>query len=229
MPVNSCEWLEGPDPNMNEQVELLLRILCDTLPIDGADAAYLFAETEPNQDSVFVVARELLRRDAVGKILISDCDPKCGYIGAAAYRQAMAASGIPAETIEDVATEPTEILHTLIESKAVVRHAKARGYRSLIIVSVPFHQERAFITAVSVALADYPALKLYSQPGRAQPWDETVTHSQGVLQGTRAELVVAEQQRIEKYTAQGDLAPRAQVLEYLRRRDSRWKRLANAR
>jgi len=204
---------------VNERIELLLRILCDTLPAEPADAAYLFAETEPNQDSVFVVARELLQRDAVGKILISDCKPKSGYIGAAAYRQAMVASGIPAEAIEDVAMEPTEILHTLIESKAVVRHAKARGYRSLIIVSVPFHQERAFITAVSVALADYPALKLYSQPGQTQPWDEIVTHSQGVLEGTRAELVAAEQDRIEKYTAQGDLAPRAQVLEYLRKRD----------
>jgi len=206
---------------VNEQVELLLRILCDTLPAERADAAYLFAETEPNQDSVFVVARELLQRDAVGKILISDCEPKSGYIGAAAYRQAMVASGILQGVIEDVAMEPTEILHTLIESKAVVSHAKARGYRSLIIVSVPFHQERAFITAVSVALIEYPALKLYSQPGRAQPWDEIVTHSQGVLQGTRAELIAAEQQRIENYTAQGDLAPRARILEYLRTRDSR--------
>jgi hypothetical protein len=46
-----------------------------------------------------------------------------------------------------------------------------------------------------------------------------VTHSQGKLTGTRAELVAAEQERIEQYTAQGDLAPRGQVLEYLRTRD----------
>lgn len=75
------------------------------------------------------------------------------------------------------------------------------------------------MTAVTVALSEYPELKLYSRPGRAQPWDEVVTHSQGVLQGTRAELIAAEQQRIEKYTAQGDLAGRNRILEYLRTRD----------
>jgi len=51
--------------------------------------------------------------------------------------------------------------------------------------------------------------------------DEVVTHSQGILTGTRAELIAAEQERIDKYTAQGDLASRAQVLEYLRTRDGK--------
>jgi hypothetical protein len=206
------------EPNVNESVELLLRILCDTLPAERADAAYLFAQTEPNQESVFAVARELLERGAVGKILISDCDPKCGYIGAEAYRQAMIDLGIAAEAIEEVPMEPTEILHTLIESKALVQFAQARRYRSLVVVSAPFHQERAFMTAVTAALWDGPELKLYSQPGQGQPWDEVVTHSQGILKGTRAELIAAEQERIDKYTAQGDLACRARVLEYLRQR-----------
>jgi len=142
------------EPNVNEPVELLLRILYDTLPAERADAAYLFAQTEPNQDSVFVTARELLERHAVGKILISDCHPKCGYIGAAAYRQAMIDFGIPADAIEEVPMEPTEILHTLIESRAIVQHANAKGYRKLVIVSAPFHQERAFMTAVTAALWD---------------------------------------------------------------------------
>jgi hypothetical protein len=48
-----------------------------------------------------------------------------------------------------------------------------------------------------------------------------VTHSQGILTGTRAELIAAEQQRIEKYTARSDLAGRARVLQYLRMRDGR--------
>ncbi|UCD52053.1 MAG: hypothetical protein JSW27_05325, partial [Phycisphaerales bacterium] len=130
------------EAKVNERIELLVRILCDTLPAERADAAYLFAQTEPNQGSVFPVARELLERGMAGKILISDCDAKCGYIGATAYRQAMIASGISEEAIEDVPMEPTEILHTLIESKALIRHARAKGYRTLIVVSAPFHQER---------------------------------------------------------------------------------------
>jgi len=204
---------------VNRRIELLLRILCDTLPSERLDGAYLYAQTESNQDSVFAAARDLLERDAVGKLLISDCDAKCGYIGAAAYRRAMVDFGIAAEAIEEVPMEPTQILHTLIESKALVRFAQARRYRSLVVVSAPFHHERAFMTAVTAALWDYPELKLYSRPGRPQRWDEVVTHSQGTLQGTRAELIAAEQQRIERYTAQGDLATRDRILEYFRRRD----------
>ena len=205
---------------MNRQIELLLRILCDTLPSKRLDGAYLYAQTEPNQNSVFAAARDLLERDAVGKILISDCNPKSGYIGVAAYRRAMVDFGIAEEAIEQVPMVPTQILHTLIESKALVRFAQARGYQSLVVVSAPFHHERAFMTAVTAALWNYPTLKLYSQPGRTQRWDEVVTHSQGILKGTRAELIAAEQQRIEKYTAQGDLAGHAQVLQYLRDREN---------
>ena len=203
---------------MNEQAELLLRILCDTLPTE-VDAAYLYGQTESNQESVFVAARTLLERGAVGKVLISDCRPKSGYIGAAAYRRAMVKFGIAAEYIEEVPMEPTEILHTLIEARTLVRFAQAKGYKTLIVISAPFHQERALMTTVTAALSDYPQLKLYSLPGQPQRWDEVVTHSQGILKGTRAELIAAEQERIEKYTAQGDLAPRAEVLQYLRTRD----------
>ena len=208
-----------PGTRVNVQTELLLRVLCDTLPTGRADAAYLFAQTEPNQESVFATARELLARDAAGKILISDCHAKCGYIGATAYRQAMIDFGIPETAIEDVPMEPTEILHTLVESRAVVRFARTKGYTTIVVISAPFHQERAFMTTVTAALSDYPQLKVYSHPGRPQPWDENVTHSQGILEGTRAELIAAEQERIEKYIAQGDLAAREKVLHYLRTRD----------
>ncbi len=202
---------------MNDQIELLLRILSDVLP-ERADAAYLFAETEPNQESVFWAGRQLLAHGRVGKLLISDCTPKSGYIGAAAYRRAMVDYGIAASAIEEVPMEPTPILHTLIEAQTVVRHARSRGYRTLVVTSVPFHQERAFITVVSAAIKAYPALQVYSHPGRAQPWDELTVHSQGKLRGTRAELIAEEQKRIDLYTAQGDLLPRGDIIAYLRAR-----------
>jgi hypothetical protein len=204
--------------DMNEQVELLLRILCD-VPPERADAAYLFAETEPNQESVFYAGRQLIEEGRVGRLLISNCTPKSGYIGVTAYRQAMVAYGIAPEAIEEVPMEPTPILHTLIEAQTTIRHAQAKGYKSLVVTSVPFHQERAFITVVSAALRAYPSLKVYSCPGRPQPWDEVTVHSQGKLRGTRAALIAEEQKRIDLYTAQGDLLPRAQILAYLRSRD----------
>lgn len=204
---------------MNERIELLLRVLCDLVP-PRADAVYLFAQTEPNQASVFEAARRLLDRKVVGRVLISDCNAKSGYIGADACRKAMVRAGIPQEAIAEVPMEPTEILHTKIEAQAVVRFARTQGYRTLILASAPFHQERAFMAVVTAALRDLPDLKVYSVPGKAQPWDEVVTHSQGTLRGTRAELIDSEQRRIETYTAQGDLACRADVLKYLRRRDT---------
>jgi len=204
---------------VNERTELLLRILCDVLP-SRAEALYLFAQTEPNQESVFGAARGLLHRRIVGRIWISDCAAKSGYIGASAYREAMVRSGIPRKTTEEVPMEPTEILHTQIEAQQVVRFAKAQGLSNLIVTSAPFHQERAFMAVVTAALREYPSLRIYSLPGKAQRWDEVVTHSQGILTGTRADLIESEQQRIETYTAQGDLACRAEVLRYLRRRDA---------
>jgi hypothetical protein len=201
-----------------EPTELLLRILADVRPDGVVEGAYLFAQTRSNQQSVFVAGRELIEREHVRKLLISDCTPKSGYIGAAAYREAMIASGIAAGAIEEVPMEPTEILHTQIEAQKVVRFTRVQGYQRLIVVSSPFHQERAFMAMATVVLREYPSLKLYSHPGAPQPWDEVVTHSQGQLRGTRAELIAEERTRIERYTAQGDLFPRERILEYLRTR-----------
>ena len=206
---------------MCEDVELLHRIFSDVDPPTTAEAAYLFAETEPNQESVFIAARQLLQCGAVRKILISDCGPKSGYVGVTAYRRAMEDYGIVSDVVDEVPMEPTDILHTLLEAETVVRLAQSRRYRHLVVVAVPFHQQRAVITTVSVALRKYPSLKIYSHPGAAQNWQERVTHSQGILAGTRAELIAAEQERIRKYTAKGDLVPRSNILEYLRQRDQR--------
>lgn len=202
-----------------EQIELLLRIFADTRPEGVVDAVYPFAQTESNQESVFVAARDLIETGKVRKVLISDCTAKSGYIGAVACRAAMVATGIPGGVIEEVPMEPTEILHTGIEADRTVRFARSQNYQRLRIVSAPFHQERAFISVVTAVLRQDPSLKVYSHPGEPQPWDEIATHSQGKLRGTRTELIAEELQRIDLYTRQGFLLPRSAILEYLRRRD----------
>ena len=106
----------------------------------------------------------------------------------------MVEAGIPAGVIEEVPMEPTEILHTAIEADRTVQFAQAQGYERLLVVAAPFHQERAFISVVTAVLRDYPSLKVYSHPGAPQPWDQVVTHSQGTLRGTRAELIAEELQ-----------------------------------
>lgn len=214
-PLNRCRT----GTSAQENVELLLRILADIRPAGIVEGAYLFAETQANQQSVFAAGRELIERGQVRKLLISDCMPTSGYVGAIAYRAAMVEAGIPVDAIEEVPMEPTEILHTGIEADKAVQFAKAKGYKRLLVVSVPFHQERAFMSVVTAVLREYPSLKVYSHPGESQPWDEIVTHSQGKLRGTRAELIAEELKRIDTYTTQGFLLPRSAILAYLRTRD----------
>jgi uncharacterized SAM-binding protein YcdF (DUF218 family) len=205
---------------MFDQKELLTRILCDTLPPVTADGAYLFGQTGDNQESVFLSAQELITRALVRRILISDAQPKSGYPGKHAWREALAARGVTNSVIEEVPVEPTNTLNTLREAEALIRHARKNSYRFMVVTAAPFHQERAFITAVSAALSAYPDLCLYSYPGRALAWDGQVTHSQGTLSATRAGLISSEQERIATYLGKGDLVSCSQVLSYLRKRDA---------
>lgn len=203
-----------------EKEELITRICCDTMPSGVADGVYLFGQTEGNQQSVFLSAQELANRGLIQTVLISDALPKSGYPGGDAWRQALRCLGIESSIIEEVPVEPTASLNTLIEAEALIGHAQKRNYRSLIITAAPFHQERAFMTAVTVAMRKYLDLYLYSYPGRAQDWEEVVTHSQGTVCATRSGLISAEQERIQKYQQKGDLASYAEVLAYLRKRDA---------
>jgi uncharacterized SAM-binding protein YcdF (DUF218 family) len=199
-------------------IELLTRILCDTRPAEMADAAFLFGQTADNQDSVFVTAKDLLQNLAVRKILFMDTPPLSGYPGYAAWRQDFIELGIAEEFLAGVPPTDTTILHTLIEAESMALYARQKKYTRIILVASPFQQLRAFMTAVTAVKRHYPALRLYSQPGKTLPWQEPVTHSQGTVTGTRSSLIAGELERIEKYQAQGNIVSTEEVLEYLNKR-----------
>jgi hypothetical protein len=142
-----------------------------------------------------------------------------GYPGATQCRHGLQESGLPTESITGVPVEATTSLNTLIESEALVRFARDQAFTSLIVVSPPFHQLRAFMTAVTVALEEYPQLSIYSHPGATQPWMEAVIHSQGTLQASRRQLIQEELGRISTYQDKGDLTRFEDVLDYMNRRD----------
>jgi hypothetical protein len=58
----------------------------------------------------------------------------------------------------------------------LIRFARRQGYGSLHVVAPPFHQLRAFMTAVTVARKEYPELLIYSYPGVALSWQAEVAH-----------------------------------------------------
>ncbi|WP_242928621.1 YdcF family protein [Pontibacter vulgaris] len=201
--------------------ELIIRTLCDTLPRTPVDAVFLFGQTEDNEHAAFVAARLLVESKLTGKVLCLGTKAMSGYPGYESWKQEIAKLGILEPVLEPVAPIPpdTELLHTFIEAQSMVRHAQKQQYKRIIVTAAPFQQPRAFMTAVTMALREYPDLYLYSLPGQPLPWQEEVTHSQGQVQGTRAELIEGEMDRIKKYYAKGDLASVDEVLDYLNRRD----------
>ncbi len=201
--------------------ELIIRTLCDTLPDEPADALFLFGQTEDNQESAFAVVHSLLAQKRIHKVLFLNTEPMSGYPGFESWKQALTAAGVGAEMIEPVEPVPadTDLLHTLIEAKSMMHHAKKQKYRHVIVTAAPFQQPRAFMAAVTAALEIYPELYLYSQPGKPMPWKEEVVHSQGKVQDARAGLIAGEMERIQKYNRQGDLIAVDEAINYLNKRD----------
>ncbi len=110
-------------------------------------------------------------------------------------------------------------LNTRSESQALIRGAKVSGWKHIYITAPPFHQLRAFITAVSVALKEYPGLAIYNRVGKTMDWGEEIRHSQGESVGTRIGHIQKELKRIDYYHERGHLAPLDEVLKYLEKRD----------
>ncbi|MDX5420535.1 MAG: YdcF family protein [Hymenobacteraceae bacterium] len=201
--------------------ELIIRTLCDTLPAKPLDGLFLFGQTEDNQAAAFETASQLVQNKRIDKVFCLNTVPLSGYPGYAIWSKQLGLIGIGDDILEPVPPVPagTQLLHTRIEAESMILHAKKQGYTHLVVTAAPFQQPRAFMTAVTLALQEYPELYLYSMPGKALPWQDEVTHSQGKVEDTRAGLIAGEIERINCYHKQGDLASVGDVLDYLNRRD----------
>lgn len=201
--------------------ELLTRVLCDTRPEHPADAAYLFCTTPGNQASLNQAARALIDQSITARILILAAPALSGYPGETHCRNQLLGCGLAPDLIETVPLHDTPSLNTLIESQALIAHAKAHVFKTTVVVAPPFHQLRAFMTAVTVAMRQYPVLAIHSFPGSALSWTRETIHSQGVLKAPRRQLIAEEFARIRTYQQQGDLAGFREVLDYLDCRDEK--------
>lgn len=183
------------------------------------DAVYLFGQTADNEDSVFEAAIRIVKDGLARKILFSASEPKCGYPGFGPWFFALRQRGIPEDRLLGVPPPEAESLNTLTESQAFIGFAKSKNFSRVGVCAAPFHQVRAFMTAVSVAASEFRSCRIYSIPGNTLPWNEVVVHSQGVEQGTRASFIAGEFERIERYQEKGDLLSADQILSYLEARD----------
>ena len=201
-------------------IEIIFRTLCDPFSDTQAEAAYLFGQTSKNQESVFETGVDLIKRDRVDKLLIPDSPPRGGYPGYDVWYQALTAYGLDGSKIIGIPTGSYPNLNTLVEAQALVRYVQKKEVTKLFVVAAPFHQPRAFMTTVTIALGEFPELRIYNRVGTALPWNENVTHSQGTLRAPRSELIQHELERIERYQHKGDLAAADEILTYLNWRDS---------
>jgi hypothetical protein len=202
-----------------DQAELFLRALSDPLPGEGLQALFLFGQTADNQASAFDAAEGLYRRLPGLQLLMLDGGPRSGYPGFAAWRTALTARGIAPADIHPLPPADTALLHTRIEALALLDHLKRRPYQRVGVTAAPFHQVRAFMTAISVAIDAKHPVRLYSCPGSPQPLLKPASHSQGTANDRRRDLIAKELQRIAAYQKKGDLAATRAILAYLEKRD----------
>ena len=200
-------------------IELVVRSLCDVGCALPAEGAFLFGQTRDNQASVLSAARYMIDNKLVDKILFIRSDPMSGYPGFSVWHRALCRMGVASADITGVALKKTTSLNTLIEADALIRHCRQRKLQTIYVVASPFHQIRAFMTTITVALKQYPDMRIYSYNGHPLSWLDPVVHSQGTTSGFRKDLIKAEFDRIRKYQCKGDLASESAILNYLNARD----------
>lgn len=219
-PLYNLTMLTSYDLSCGKSVELLLRILCDPLPLEGVDVIYLFGQTPDNELSVIHRGLSLLKNGLAPNLAIPSGQPVSGYPGFESWYQKLIQSDTDPDKIMGLpVSHPPNQMTTLDEACSLIDYALKFGWHKIIIVSAPFHQPRSFITSVSAALRSYKNLCIYNAAGESLDWLGTVVHSQGKLKAKRTALIHEEWQRLEKYHQKGDLVSLDEVLEYLNQRD----------
>jgi uncharacterized SAM-binding protein YcdF (DUF218 family) len=119
-------------------------------------------------------------------------------------KDALLESGIPESAIHAERVSP----NTKAEADRAVTFASERGYKTMLVVTSPHHQYRAFLTFLK-SMKDADAnLVLINAPAplswtEENPW------------GRRIDLLEDEWTRIDTYQEKGDVASFAEGIEYL--------------
>ena len=160
----------------------------------------------------FKKATDLYRLGLVSKIVFSGniIDKDYGSFPYEEVRPYILNEGVPEEDLihEDVSTNTRE------QAVEVVRMAKERGWKKLALVASHEHQYRAYLTFLREVLDHNPELILYNTPARNLNW--FIDSGWGI----RFERLMAEFERIERYSAMGHLATASEVVEYQKWKES---------
>lgn len=160
-----------------------------------------------------------------------DNTEQAGYPGFSVWKCELLERGISEDRIrpvmgcfDDNNGVPTG--NSLTESVALIRFLKKNSLQSVAIVAPHWHILRCTMHAVGRALCEYPTLRIYPCLGAQLPWAEQSAHSQGILEGIRADFMFSEAVRLFAYHEQRsfpltrDIPDAEDVLAYLDWRDS---------
>lgn len=211
----------------------------DIDPPDGpADAAYLFGHTKFFAKPILNAGATLCRSGKVAEIYILDLvpgypipnnDPGNFYQGFKVWRKRLVLRGVRGCQIHPVKSPRPEkpgdtipVSHTGTEAFGFVALAKESGWKTVYAIAHPIHMLRAFTLMVTAAMRLGANLKIYAKAGHpAQPWYEQVVSSQGVVRGTRLEVMDAEWGRLNSvYGNKYDPLSAPEITEYIKRRCS---------
>ena len=197
--------------------EFLFRVLCDDRPTK-VEALYLVAQSDHNQYSVIDQGFEAFEQGLTEHIVILGSDPISGYPGSGLWRTILMTRGVPPEAIHETDGKEYETLNTYEESQLFVNFCTKHDLKNVGICAAPFHQERAYISVVSAAIKANLDLNIYSYLGKPLTWNEKTRHSQGTQEGTRLEILEAENKKIKEYQKKGDLLSKKEILDYMNSR-----------
>lgn len=105
-------------------------------------------------------------------------------------------------------------LNTREQASEVVKLAFENGWKKLALVASHEHQYRAYLTFLRAVLDTHSGIILYNAPVRNLNWFVDSGW------GTRFDRLIAEFDRIEKYSAMGHLATAKEVVEYQKWKES---------
>lgn len=109
-------------------------------------------------------------------------------------------------------------MQTKAQAKEIVSLAKQKNWKRIILVASPDHQYRAYLTFLRIILDNYPSLIMINAPAKNLSWFDDM--------GWKSQYNRLDQEfeRIDKYSAKGDLANYQEAIEYHKWKEQQLKR-----
>lgn len=193
---------------MITDMEIIMAIV-DNDCLTKSDAAILL---EGDGFFRFKKAVELYKRGMVSKIVFSGniVDKDYGSYPFEEIKPLILQSGVQEEDVihENVSRQTRQ------QAVEVVKIAMEKGWKKLALVASHEHQYRAYLTFLREVLDTKSEIILYNAPVRNLNWFIDSGW------GTRFDRLLAEIDRIEKYSVMGHLATANEVIEYQKWKES---------